>query len=305
MDIGVHGGSLGRGGYDAMVANATMAAEAGLHTVWLSQIVGEADAMTLLASLGRDVPGIRFGTAVVPTYPRHPFVMAEQARTVNELCGGRFTLGIGLSHQPVVEGMWGESFDRPLRHAREYLDALMPLIRGEDTRATGETIIARGQVKVGDAAHVPPVYLAALGPKMLELAGRMCDGTVTWMTGAKTLASHTVPTITSSAEQAGRPSPQIVGGFPMWVTDDVDHARERAGAVFEIYGQLPSYRAMLDREGLDGPADLAIIGDEETCAARVDELRQSGATQIYGAVFADNAEDTARTAAFLASQVGQ
>ncbi len=303
MDIGILGGSLGRGGYEAMVTAATEAAEAGFHTYWLSQIVGEADAMTVLGSLGRDVPGIRFGTSVVPTYPRHPFVMAEQARTVNLLCDGRFSLGVGLSHQPVVEGMWGMSFDKPLRHAREYLDALLPLIRGEDTRAQGETIIARGQVTVGDPSVVPPVYLAALGPQMLRLAGRTCDGTITWMTGAKTLASHTVPTITQAAEEADRPAPGILAGFPIWVTDDVDHARSRADAVFQIYGQLPSYRAMLDREGLDGPADLAIVGDEDTCAARVAELRQAGVTQLSGALFADNAEDTGRTKAFLAGLV--
>ena len=299
MDIGIIAGSLGRGGVEAMVADAGEAAEVGFHTIWLSQIVGEADAMTLLGVVGREVTGIRFGTAVVPTYPRHPFVMAEQARTVNALTGGRFSLGIGLSHQPVVEGMWGLSFDKPVRHAREYLEALMPLIRGEDTRAKGETIVARGQVNVGDRADVPPVYLAALGPQMLKLAGRMCDGTITWMTGAKTLASLTVPTIAEAAEQAGRAAPEIVSGFPIWVTDDVDHARQRAGSVFEIYGQLPSYRAMLDREGLDGPADLALIGDEATCAARAEELRQAGVTQMTAAVFADNDEDVARTTAFL------
>ncbi|MDH3299341.1 MAG: TIGR03564 family F420-dependent LLM class oxidoreductase [Acidimicrobiia bacterium] len=304
MDIGFFGGSLGRGGYDAMVSAATEAADAGLHTFWLSQIVGEADAMTLLGALGRDVPGIRLGTSVVPTYPRHPFVMAEQARTVNLLCGGRFSLGIGLSHQPVVEGMWGMSFDKPLRHAREYLDALLPLIQGDDTRAKGETIIARGRVTVGDPDDArPPVYLAALGPQMLKLAGRTCQGTITWMTGARTLASHTVPTITEAAAEANRPTPEIVAGFPMWVTDDVDHARERAATVFEIYGQLPSYRAMLDREGLDGPADLTIVGDEDTCAGRVEELRAAGVTQLSAAMFADNAEDTARTKAFLATLI--
>ncbi len=303
MDIGIFAGSLGRGGYDALVDDAKASAEAGFHTFWLSQIVGEADAMTLLAAIGREVDGIRFGTSVVPTYPRHPFVMAEQARTVNLLSGGRFSLGIGLSHQPVVEGMWGVSFDKPLRHAREYLDALMPLIRSENTRAKGETIIARGQVTVGDPTDVPPVYLAALGPQMLKLAGRMCDGTITWMTGAKTLESHTAPTITEAAEEAGRPSPEILAGFPVWVTDDVDHARERAAVVFEIYGQLPSYRAMLDREGLDGPADLAIVGDEATCSARLDELRAAGVTQLAASEFADNAEDAARTRSFLAAQL--
>ncbi len=299
MEIGILAGSLGRGGYDALLADTARAAEAGFHTVWMSQIVGEADAMTLLASVGRQVPGIRVGTSVVPTYPRHPFVMAEQARTVNLMTDGRFSLGIGLSHQPVVEGMWGVSFDKPVRHAREYLEALMPLMRCEETRVSGETITARGRLNVGDPADVPPVYLAALGPQMLKLAGRLCDGTITWMTGARTLASHTVPTIVAAASDADRPPPRIVAGLPICVTDDVDGARQRAAKVFEIYGQLPSYRAMLDREGLDGPADLAIIGDESTCAARVDELGEAGVTQFAAGSFADNPDDTARTKAFL------
>ncbi|MDH3296176.1 MAG: TIGR03564 family F420-dependent LLM class oxidoreductase [Acidimicrobiia bacterium] len=294
MRIGIFGGTLGRGGYEAE-------AEAGFDNYWLSQIVGQADAMTLLGAIAREVPGIGLGTSVVPTYPRHPMVMAEQARTVNLLSGGRFSLGIGLSHQPVVEGMLGYSFDKPLRHAREYLDALMPLVRGENTRAVGETITARGQLSVGDPAVVPPVYLAALGPQMLRLAGRTCDGTITWMTGAKTLASLTVPTITKSAEEAGRPAPEILAGMPLWVTDNSEHARRKAAEVFERYGRLPSYRAMLDREGVEGPADLAIVGDEDTCRGRVEELREAGVTRLAASEFADNSEERQRTRAFLVS----
>lgn len=301
MQIGIFGGSLGKDGYEGLVADVSAAAEAGFESYWLSQIVGQADAMTLIGAVARDVPGIRLGTSVVPTYTRHPMVMAEQARTVDLMSGGRFNLGIGLSHQPVVEGMWGYSFDKPLRHAREYLDALMPLIRGENTRAAGETIVARGQVTVGDPANVPPVYLAALGPQMLKLAGRTCDGTITWMTGAKTLASLTVPTISEAAEAAGRPAPDVLAGMPVWVTDDADHAKMMASKVFEIYGQLPSYRAMLDREGIAGPADLAIVGDEDTCRARVDELGDAGVSKLAASEFADNPEDRQRTRAFLAS----
>jgi len=301
MEIGIFGGSLGKGGYEAMVADVQAAADGGFHSYWLSQIVGQADSMTLLGSISREVPDIQLGTSVVPTYPRHPMVMAEQARTVNVMSGGRFNLGIGLSHQPVVEGMWGYSFDKPLRHAREYLEALMPLVRGENTRAEGETVTARGQLTVGDPAVVPPVYLAALGPQMLKLAGRMCDGTVTWMTGAKTLATLTVPTISEAAAQAGRPAPHIVAGMPVWVTDDADHARDKAGQIFEIYGQLPSYRAMLDREGIEGPSDLAIVGDEAACGGRIDELRDAGVTHLTASEFAASAEDRARTRAFLAS----
>ena len=301
MRIGIFGGTLGRGGYEAKVADVAAAAEAGFDNYWLSQIVGQADAMTLLGAIAREVPGIGLGTSVVPTYPRHPMVMAEQARTVNLLSGGRFSLGIGLSHQPVVEGMLGYSFDKPLRHAREYLDALMPLVRGENTRAVGETITARGQLSVGDPAVVPPVYLAALGPQMLRLAGRTCDGTITWMTGAKTLASLTVPTITKSAEEAGRPAPEILAGMPLWVTDNSEHARRKAAEVFERYGRLPSYRAMLDREGVEGAADLAIVGDEDTCRGRVEELREAGVTRLAASEFADNSEERQRTRAFLVS----
>ena len=298
MKIGIFGGTIGRNGFDSLVDKISAAADAGFHTYWMPQIVGQADSMTLLAAVARRVGGIRLGTSVVPTYPRHPMVMAEQALTTNQLAGGRFSLGIGLSHEVVVTGMWGYSFDKPLRHAREYLDALLPLLAGEETRAEGETVVARGRVTV--AAEPPPVYLAALGPQMLRLAGRRCDGTITWMTGAGTLASHTVPTICAAATDAGQDEPEIIAGLPIWVTDDTDRARRAAGVTFEIYGQLPSYRAMLDREGIEGPADMAIVGDEDTCRARVEELGAAGVTQFAASEFADNAEDLFRTRAFLA-----
>ncbi len=301
MEIGIFSSVAGSGKFDALVADAKASADAGFASYWLSQIIGQTDAMTLIGAVAQHVPNIQFGTSVVPTYPRHPMVMAEQAKTTSLLTGGRFTLGIGLSHQPVVEGMWGYSFDKPVRHAREYLDVLMPLLRGEAVSIAGETITARGQVTID--APVPPVLLAALGPQMLRLAGATCGGTVTWMTGASTLASLTVPTISEAAADAGRPAPEIAAGFPIWVTDDVDAARTAAASVFMIYGQLPSYRAMLDHEGLAGPEDLAIIGDEATCAARLDELVNAGVTHFAASEFATNAEDRERTRAFLASRL--
>ena len=123
------------------------------------------------------------------------------------------------------------------------------------------------------------------------------------MTGAGTLAGLTVPTISESAADAGRPAPEIAAGFPIWVTDDVDAARANAAKTFLIYGRLPSYRAMLDHEGLGGPEDLAIIGDEATCAGRIDELVAAGVTQFAASEFADNPEDRARTRAFLATRI--
>lgn len=301
MEIGIFSSVAGGGGLDAVVADAKASAEAGFASYWLSQIVQGPEAMNIIGAVAQHVPGIRFGTSVVPTYPRHPMVMAEQAMTASMLTGGRFTLGIGLSHKPVVEGMWGYSFDKPVRHAREYLDALMPLVGGEAVSMVGETITARGKLTID--APQPPVLLAALGPQMLKLAGSRCAGTITWMTGAGTLGSLTVPTISEAAADAGRPAPEIAAGFPIWVTDDVDAARANAAQTFLIYGQLPSYRAMLDHEGLGGPEDLAIIGDEATCAGRMDELVAAGVTQFAASEFAGNPEDRARTRAFLASRI--
>jgi F420-dependent oxidoreductase-like protein len=301
MQIGIFSSVAGSGRFDALVDDAAASAEAGFASYWLPQIVQQAEAMNLIGAMAQHVPNIRFGTSVVPTYPRHPMVMAEQALTTSMLTGGRFTLGIGLSHQPVVEGMWGHSFDKPVRHAREYLEALMPLVRGEAVSFAGETLTARGKLAI--QAPEPPVLLAALGPQMLRLAGARCAGTITWMTGAKTLASLTVPTIREAADEAGRSAPEIAAGFPIWVTDDADAARANAAQTFLIYGQLPSYRAMLDREGLGGPEDLAIVGDEDTCAARLDELIEAGVTQFAASEFANNAEDRERTRSFLASRL--
>src|SRR5436190_16689568 len=156
--------------------------------------------------------------------------------------------------------MFGLSFDKPLRHMREYLAVLMPLLHDGRADVDGETLSAHAAVQIDR----PPtqVLVAALGPKMLELAGAVADGTVTWMTGAATLAEHTVPTITAAAERAGKAAPRVGVSLPICLTTDVDAARERAAKVFNVYGILPSYRAMLDREGAAGPADVAIIGDE-------------------------------------------
>lgn len=301
MEIGIFSGVAASGSFDAIVADAKASADAGFASYWLPQIVQQAEAMNLIGAAAQHVQGIRFGTSVVPTYPRHPMVMAEQAMTTSMLTGGNFTLGIGLSHKPVVEGMWGHSFDKPVRHAREYLEALMPLLAGEAVSFAGETITARGRLAI--KAAQPPVLLAALGPQMLKLAGARCAGTITWMTGAATLAGLTVPTISEAAADAGRPAPEIAAGFPIWVTDDVDAARANAATTFLIYGRLPSYRAMLDHEGLGGPEDLAIIGDEATCAGRMAELVAAGVTQFAASEFADNPEDRARTRAFLTTQI--
>jgi len=272
------------------------AAEQGFTSAWMSNIFG-VDALTALAVAGNQVPGIEVGTAVVPTYPRHPAVLAQQARTVAAAVDGRLVLGIGLSHKVVIEDMFGYDFSRPVLHMREYLAVLLPLLDRQSVSFTGTTVRANVGLTTPSPGRVP-VVVAALGTQMLHLAGAQADGTVLWMTGPATVRDHVVPVITAAAESAGRPGPRVVCILPVCVTDDPDAARERAARIFAIYGELPSYRAMLDREGATGPADVAIVGDEDAVSAQISALAEAGVTDFVAGEYTTGA-DGARTRAFL------
>jgi len=268
--------------------------EAGIEMAWASQIFGY-DTLTALAVVGREVPGIGLGTAVVPTYPRHPVMLAAQALTVQAATGGRLTLGIGLSHQLVIENVFGQSFDKPARHMREYLSILVPVLHGEQVTYAGETLRASTFGPLDIEAPAPPVLVAALGTTMLHIAGRMAAGTATWMTGPATLESHIVPTITGAAAEAGRPDPQVAVGLPVCVTADAAAARAKAADLFALYGHLPSYRAMLDREGAAGPADVAIVGSASEVTAQIRHLADIGVTDFFAPLFGSPDENRAST----------
>ncbi|MFZ0249220.1 MAG: TIGR03564 family F420-dependent LLM class oxidoreductase [Acidimicrobiales bacterium] len=280
------------------VAQLQLYQEAGLDNAFASQIFGP-DALTLLAVAGSQVPGIDLGTGVVPVYPRHPMMLAQQALTVQLATGNRLLLGIGLSHQVVVEGMWGMSFERPAAYMKEYLAALMPLLHGETVRMEGERLTTNAFAPLDiTGVEPPPVLVAALGATMLTLAGRVADGTVTWMTGTATVGGHIAPTITAAAEAAGRPAPRIVVSLPISVTNDVDAAKARMNEAFSIYPNLPSYKAMLDKEGAEAAADIGFIGDEQAVAASISRLADAGATDFVAAIVGD-AEERARGLALL------
>lgn len=285
MRLSIFGGEVPT--LDGAVAMATQVEAEGFAGFYIPQIFGH-DALTMLAVVGREVPRLELGTSVVPTYPRHPMMLAAQALTTQMASDGRLVLGIGLSHQIVIESMFGYSYDKPARHMREYLSILMPLLHGEASSFTGETLTGNGSIAV-DTAPVP-VLVAALGPRMLELAGRETEGTITWMTGPATLDSHIVPSITKAASDAGRPAPRVAVGLPVCVTDDAEAARAKAAKDYEMYGFLPSYRAMLDREGAAGPADVAIVGDEAAVTAGIQRVADAGATDFAAAEFGSSAE---------------
>jgi F420-dependent oxidoreductase-like protein len=291
MKIGIGIGDIASrpSDFTELAAQAKRAEDAGFASVWLANIFG-ADAMTAATVCGLATKKIALGTGVVPTYPRHPFAMAQQAASVSAATGNRFTLGIGLSHQVVIESMLGMSFAKSYSHMKEYLAVLAPLIREKKVQFSGESYKVNAMLNV-PGAEPCPILIAALAPKMLALAGTVADGTITWMTGPKTLAEHIVPSVTKAANEAGRPAPRIVAGLPISVSDDANASRETAGKVFRAYGALPSYRAMLDREGAAGPADVAIVGTEAEVNRALDRMAEAGVTELLGAPFQTRKDD--------------
>ena len=296
MNIGLFSTTID-GSLDGVVADAAQAERDGFASYWVPQIFGP-DALSTLTVVGREVPRIELGTSVIPTYPRHPMMLAQQALTANAASGGRLCLGIGLSHKVVIEDMMGMSFDKPVRHMREYLSILMPLIEKQNVSFSGETYSTHAGLGIHGASKCG-VVVAALGPQMLKLAAGMTDGTLTWCTGPETLRTLTVPTITEAAKQLGRPAPRVVAALPVCVTSNVADARERAAKIFAVYGQLPSYRAMLDHEGAAGPADITIAGSESEVFERIASLEGIGVTDFAAVEFGATPDEVAATRAVM------
>jgi 5,10-methylenetetrahydromethanopterin reductase len=291
MRIGAHGRGVT---LDQITANVEANRIAGYSSVWFSDGIGM-DPLTLIAAVGSQVPGIDLGTAVVRTLPRHPMILAQQALTANAIVGGRLILGIGPSHKPAVESGWGLAFDRPILDMREYLAILRPLVAGQAVDYDGLRHSAHGDFSIDGGAGLP-VLVAALGAQMLRLSGRYADGTVTTMAGPRTLAGFICPVIREAAERAGRPPPRVVSTLSICVTDDVVAARERAERGARRMAALPSYAALLEREG--GPPLLA--GSEDDLDEAVHRLDTAGVTDLLPLSIArPGTDDAERTEGWL------
>ena len=272
----------------------------GFDTMWIPHVF-EHDAITCAALVGAATERIEIGTAVVPTYPRHPTAMAQQAITAGAACGGRFTLGIGLSHPPVIEQMMGLSYARRASHMREYMAVLAPLLRGEPAKFQGEEYRVEMAIDAAGARPVP-VVLAALGDRMLEIAGREAAGTILWMTGFGAIERYVVPQLRAAAAEAGRPDPRIVAGMHLVLTSNPDAANERVAQLLTQYRMMPSYRAMIEREGSETPADFAIVGDEKTLDAGIERLESIGVTDFDANILAIEEGSRERTLDYLESR---
>lgn len=299
MKLGINGtGLVQKASVDAVAAHARAAADDGFASYWLAEHpTGGFDALTVLALVGQRVSGIELGTAIVPTMPRHPMALAGQTLTTAEAIGQRLTLGIGLSHEPMMAQL-GIGFEKPIRHLREYLSILMPLLRDGKVAYRGDTLAC--QAEIFRAPHQPtPVVVAALGPQALKVTGTLADGTTLAWVGPKTVREHIAPRIREAAAAAGRPDPRIIATLPVCVTDDPASVRAAIGSGLSMYGKLPSYRAMFEREGVSGPAEVAIVGGASEVRERLAELADAGVTDFAASEFTRSSDERQATRALL------
>ena len=293
----------------SLIQEVVQAEEDGFDSIWIPQVSSGPgfDALTVLSLAASKTRRIPVGTAVVPIFPIHPMVLAKHALTAQIASEGRMTLGVGLSHRPMIEDVMGLSYESPARHMEEYLNVLRPLLDDGKVDFQGQFFNVKAQFQVPGALHVP-VVIAALAPMMLRIAGEQADGTFTWMAGPNTVESHVVPRINRAADSADRPSPRICVGMPLAVTDNPREARAQAAKTYERYGQLTNYRRMLDIEGVEGPSEVALIGNEDQVAEQLKAYADAGATDFLASVFPvgnDEGASLARSNNLLKSLVGK
>jgi F420-dependent oxidoreductase-like protein len=299
MKIGINATTLlGRADPAGFVEHALAAEAAGFSSYWLAEHpTGGFDALTVLTMIGQSVDRMELGTAIVPTYPRHPAILAGQALTTQAAIKSTLSLGIGMSHKVMMAEL-GIHDDKPIRHLREYLDVLMPLIETGRVDVQGETLSARATVLSRPDAP-PEVTVAALGPQALRVAAKYTAGTNLAWCGPTTIRDHIVPTITDTADKEGRPAPRIIATLPVCVTDDPDAARAKLTENTRVYTTLPSYQAMFEREGVETTGEFGMIGSEDQVEKLLADLADTGLTDFGASEFGLNSDDRARTRALL------
>jgi len=297
MHIGLTGGASSA---EKLVEQAKRAEEEGFSAMWYP---GGGPGDALLGLVGASTTNLEIGTSIVQTYPCHPSLMAQRAAGIAmAMRRPGFVLGIGPSHEPVIEGVYDMEYSHPGRHTEEYVDILMPLLAGEQVNYTGEDLSYHAMGPAPAPAHPVPVLIAALGPRLLRVAGEKADGTVLWMGNARSIETHVRPCIDKAAAEAGKPTPRVVAGLPVAVHDDVDEARTVAAEQFAIYGTLPNYQRLLAHGEVDGPGQAAIVGDEAAVAAQLQGLLDAGASDVWAAPFPvgnDSSGSRNRTRALL------
>lgn len=299
MRIGINGtAQVPRGDVAGSVAHATTAEADGFASYWLPELpTGGVDVLTMLTLIGQSVTAMELGTAIVPTFPRHPMALAAQALTVNSVIPSRFTLGIGLSHRSMMNDL-GIDSARPIRHLIDYLSILGPLLEHGTVDHQGELFSCTATV-LTKPENSPDVLVAALGAQTLRVAGARTAGTSLAWVGPRTVAGHIVPTMSDAAERAGRAAPRILATLPICVTSEPGPARERLAQTADWYATLPSYAAMFEREQLVEPVDIALIGTADEVEERLHGLAASGITDFAASELGTTPDEWAATRELL------
>jgi F420-dependent oxidoreductase-like protein len=282
MRIGLTGGART---VERVVEQAKEAEADGFTSLWYASAV-TGDPLVAMAIAGRETSNIELGTAVLQTYPCHPLLQANRVSSVVDAMGRPgFTLGIGPSHEPLIRDVFGLSYDHPGRNTEEYVQILTGLLRGMTVDLDGFEWSVHSAGRSVAPVHPVPVLVAALGPRLLRVAGQHADGTVLWMAPPRAIESHIAPQIRAAAADAGRPSPRIVAGLPVAVHDDEAEARAAAVENSTAYAGMTNYQRVLELGKAQEPADAAIVGDEASVEAQLQSLLDAGATDVWAAIF--------------------
>ena len=275
----------------------------GYESVYVTHIA-ERDSLAVAEAYGARTERIHVGTGVVPIYSRTPVAMAQTAATIDELSGGRMRLGIGVSHKITVENWYGQKIEKPVASMREYVDVVRAILRGEEP-PKGERWPTSFSFMGYEARGDLPVYIAALSPGMLRLAGEIADGVILWLCNHEYVRDVVIPEVAKGRERTGRGLEgfDVVAAVPTAVTDDPETARGRLRGDLIPYFSLPFYRAMLERSGYEedlagfdagmqkGDAEAAVgaisdrflqaltaIGTKEDAIASIQRYKDAGAT---------------------------
>jgi 5,10-methylenetetrahydromethanopterin reductase len=301
MKIGINAaGVVARGtSLRGIVAHAAAAESDGFASYWMPQMAVP-DALTAIAAMGTATSTIEIGTAVVPIWPRHPLMLAGQVLTTQEAVDNRLVLGIGLAHKGIVESTFKIPFQAMASQMDDYLSVLLPALADRSVKFTGDHWSGEDDLS-GSCRDVvsPPVLLAAMGPRMLRMAGERAHGTILWLSGALTIAHTIRPALEDAAASADRPLPRIVAGLPVCVTTDPERARRRIGRALAAYEGFASYRAVLDLEGVEGPADVALVGTPDDIEAGLAALAEAGVTDFAATEFGTDPDEILATRAAL------
>ncbi|MDH4144695.1 MAG: TIGR03564 family F420-dependent LLM class oxidoreductase [Acidimicrobiia bacterium] len=281
---------------------ARFADASGFDSLWISH-ANAIDPIVALACVAEDIPKLtEVGTSVVPIYGRHPIGVAQLSRTAQSVLGGRFTLGIGAASRGAVHASMRMTWQRPLGYTREFIAGLQPLLAGGAAEVDGDQLSTHYQLAI-DAPDTQ-ILLAALGPNMLDLAGRAVAGTSVGQCGPRTIATYVAPAIRAAAEAAGRAAPRIMALIRICVTDDHGPAFAIARATADRYRQVPSYAKVQDMEGLADPAELHLIGSWDQVLEGLGRYAEAGVTDFRLEVAAPDEGSRQATREALAHHLG-